>query len=162
MRLFKRRLPPIPDPPGVPVYERRDIHWSVRTGWDPSLQRVRLQLPDHLHESAPFPNGGRGLWTVIAKVDEVPVGIAWSFHSVVDDRVAQLEELAVVPSWQRQGIGRQLVVESGSWMAEKGYERLASMPISPDAHRLLARLHFADEGYGTRFVDIGIATLLAH
>lgn len=154
MRLFRRGLPPIPEPPGTPVYERRTTDWSIRSGWDRVIQRVRLELPDHLHNCPPFPNGGQGLWTVIAKVHDVPIGIAWSFQSVGDTHVAQLEELAVVPPWRRRGVGQRLVVESAAWMAEKGYRRLASMPVTPEANRLLGRLGFSDEGFRTQFVDI--------
>lgn len=96
---------------------------------------------------------------MVAEVDGVPVGLAWSIEAAADRRAALVEELAVVANWQRRGIGRHLILESAAWMAEKGYERLAALPVSPEAHRLLARLGFADEGYRTQLVDI--AELLA-
>lgn len=153
MRFIRRRLPPIPLPPRVVDTRRDEIRWSMRDGWDPALQRVRLALPSHLHESAPYRNGKNGLWTIIAEVEGVAVGLAWSIEWLVDQDTALLEEVALVAEWQRWGLGTRLVKETAGWMTELGYVRLASKPITPRASAMFSRLGFSDDGRGMKLAS---------
>ena len=150
MRFLRRRLPPIPLPPSTIDTRREELRWSMRDGWNPELQRVRLALPEHLHNSAPYRNGRNGLWTVIAEADGVAVGLAWSIEWIVDRNAALLEEVAVVSEWQRQGLGTRLVKETAAWMSELGYTVIASNPITPGASEMFRRLGFSDDGQGTQ------------
>lgn len=148
MRIFRRRLPPIPVPPCTVEARREELRWSIRHSWDPEVQRVRLALPSHLHDSAPYRNGRNGLWTVIAEAKGVAVGLAWSVDSLVGSRTVLLEEVAVVAEWQRQGVGTHLVRQTAAWMYELGYVRLVSKPITPGARAMFGRLGFSDDGQG--------------
>lgn len=130
-----------------------EIRWSMHQGWDAELQRVRLALPSHLHDSPPYRNGDHGLWAVIAEAEGVAVGLAWSVEWLVDRHTALLEEVAVVDEWQRQGLGTRLVRESAERMGELGYLRLASTPITPAAWALFRRLGFSDDGQGTQLAS---------
>ncbi len=114
MRIFRRRLPPIPVPPCTVETRREELRWSIRHSSDPEVQRVRLALPSHLHDSAPYRNGRNGLWTVIAEAKGVAVGLAWSVDSLVGSRTVLLEEVAVVAEWQRQGVGTHLVRQTAA------------------------------------------------
>lgn len=125
----------------------------MREGWHPALQRVRLALPTHLHDWAPYRNGRNGLWTIIAEVEGVPVGLAWSIEWLVDRDSALLEEVAVVAEWQRQGLGTRLVRETADWMRKLGYVRLATKPITPEASSMFRRLGFSDDGQGMKLAS---------
>ena len=147
--LLRRRLRPIPPVGTSLVFERREIRWDLKRGWDRDLQRVREALPEHLHDSAPYRNGRRGLWTAIARAADVPVGIAWSMFWVADPAYAWLEELAVVPEWRRQGVGTRLILDTADWMAAEGFASLASHPITPEARDLMKHLGFSAIDLGT-------------
>lgn len=125
----------------------------MRDGWDPGLQRVRLALPSHLHDTAPYRNRRNGLWTIIAEVEGVAVGLAWSIEWLVDQNTALLEEVALVAEWQRCGLGTRLVRETASWMTELGYVRLASKPITAGASAMYSRLGFLDDGQGMKLAS---------
>lgn len=153
MPFFRRRLPPIPLPPRTVDTRCEELRWSMRDGWDPDLQRVRLALPNHLHDSAPYRNGHNGLWMIIAEVDGVAVALAWSIEWLVDRNAALLEEVAVVAEWQGQGLGTRLVKETADWMRELGYVRLASKPITPGAWAMFRRLGFLDDGQGMQLAS---------
>ncbi|MDE0805505.1 MAG: GNAT family N-acetyltransferase [Acidimicrobiales bacterium] len=151
--LRRQKLEPIPDIGASIELERREVHWDRDRGWDrsPSLQRVRLALPEHLHHSPPHRNRGDGLWAVVACASNVPVGLAWCVRWACDPTVALIEEVAVVRPWQNQGIGTSLVKESSRWMVSLGFERITAHPISGSAW--LERLGFVDDGYRNFIAD---------
>lgn len=151
--LRRNRLEPIPEL-GSPIeIDRREVRWDRQRGWNghPELQRVRLALPEHLHDTPPWPNRGTGLWTVVAGASNVPVGLAWCVRWAGDPAVALIEEVAVVPTWQRCGIGSRLVQEAARWMSELGFDSVTAHPISGSAW--LERLGFVDDGYRNFMAD---------
>jgi GNAT superfamily N-acetyltransferase len=119
-------------PPGEVVYDRLDFEYSIlrRKGWPPELQRIRVELPEHLHSGLPPPWARHGSWLVRAVVAGCPIGIAWTLPWVGPEPWVNIEEVAVAAAWQRRGIGSTLVEESMRWMAEKGVQSVSICPIT--------------------------------
>lgn len=130
-----RRRPPAPPLDGPISYERllnlstRDV---MRRGWPRDLQRVRQVLDPHLHDWPPNGAARYGFWPVVARAGGVPVGVAWTVHSITEpDRDgAYIEEVAVLQSHQGRGIGPELLRQTAAWMVELGRHRLSIRPVS--------------------------------
>jgi GNAT superfamily N-acetyltransferase len=127
-----------------------------RTGWPRELQRIREELPDHLHHSPPSGAANNGSWVVVAQIQGVAVGIAWAVHAAGNANGAYIEEVAVRRSHQRRGIGRELLWQMASWMAELQREELSILPIS--GSRWVSQTGFQPLG-GGRYE--GVATVIA-
>lgn len=127
-------------------YERRELSAEAirRKGWPPDLAAVRQVLPEHLHESDPPAPARRGLWPVVATSRGHPIGLAWAVPWVGDDWGVQIEEVAVLTSWQRQGIGGQLVRQTAQWVHELGFRTIFIYPVSGTGW--VTRLGFSPAG----------------
>ena len=124
-----RRTPPAEGPV---AYTRLEIPYKrlAEPGWPRSLQRVRKVLPEHLHDSPPSAAARYGSWIVVAKAGRTPVGLAWTIHTAGDPAGAYIEEVAVLESHQRRGIGTELLRETARWMAELGRPKLSILPMT--------------------------------
>jgi GNAT superfamily N-acetyltransferase len=141
-------------PPGEAVYDCLIVDYSIlrRHGWPSELQRIRLELPQHLHAAPSPPWARHGSWLIRAAVAERPVGIAWMLPWVGPEPWAAIEEVAVVAAWRRRGIGSALVRESMQWMAEKGVHSVSTCPIA--GSHWIEKLGFSLMAGGTFIRDI--------
>ncbi|MEY2422861.1 MAG: Acetyltransferase family [Acidimicrobiaceae bacterium] len=137
-----------PAPHGPITYQRLDIMYKqlTRRGWPRQLQTIRQVLPAHLHDSPPNGAARIGLWTVSANVADVPVGLAWAVHPVADQSGAYIEEVAVLESHQRQGIGTRLLYEVATWMTEIGRPHLRLLPITSTQWVIKAGFRASEHG----------------
>jgi GNAT superfamily N-acetyltransferase len=128
----RRRMPPIPQPPGEVSYRRCEIDYDslIRNGWPADLQRVRMALPAHLHGAPPQPWARPAFRSVQANVGSCAVGLTWSLPWVGPESWGVIEEVSVVAPWQRRGIGTELVRESIMWMAESGGTSVVICPTT--------------------------------
>jgi GNAT superfamily N-acetyltransferase len=153
--VFRRqRLRELPLPPGEVAYDRLEVDYSLlrREGWSPELQRIRLELPEHLHWGLPPPWAQCGSWLIRAAVAECPIGLAWTLPWVGSEPWANIEEVAVVANWQRRGIGSALVKESMKWMAEMGVQSISVCPVS--GSHWIEKLGFVPLGGSTFIRDV--------
>lgn len=128
-----RRLP-VPPADGPISYERLQLQARVvmNEGWPRDLQRVRQVLDEHLQEMPPNGAARKGFWPIAAKIGGVPVGLAWTVHSITepDGDGAYIEEVAVLESHQGRGVGPELLRQTAAWMVELGRYQLSIRPMS--------------------------------
>ena len=147
--LIRRKLP---DPPltGLISYERLDLSARdvMHKGWPRDVQRVRQVLDTHLHDTPPTGAARFGFWPIVAKAGRVPVGLAWTVHSITEpDRDgAYIEEVAVLDSHQGRGIGPELLRQTAAWMVELGRHHLSIRPMSSAGWMMRAGFHPVEGG----------------
>ncbi len=132
-------------------FDRREIPYArLMRRWPRSLSGVRRVLPAHLQVAAPPAMARGGSWFVLALAGRQTVGYAWVVAGLEGRHIAYVEEVAVLPHWQRRGIGRQLVKEAAGWMATRGVTQLEITPLNDPAwieavgfHQLDGRLYVA-------------------
>jgi hypothetical protein len=130
--ISRRRVPSIPRPPADVFYRRCEIDYDrlLRKGWPRDLQRVRMELPSHLHRAPPQPWARPRLRLIQATVGSCPIGLAWLLPWMGPESWDVIEEVAVVAPWQRRGVGAKLVRESMIWMTESGRSSAVIFPIT--------------------------------
>lgn len=103
----------------LPSIERQAVrlfeNWLAETG-------LTLEVLEQVTSAEEFEDArARGqLWVAVSATDG-PVGFA---QVVILDQLAHLDELDVIPTYGRRGIGSRLVDEVCQWAAQAGYERV--------------------------------------
>ena len=129
-------------------YERLEMPYRalVRKGWPRNLQVIREELPEHLHHAPPSGAANYGSWVVVARVEGIPVGLAWAVHAAGNSNGAYIEEVAVRRSHHRRGIGKELLRQMATWMMELGREDVSILPTT--GSRWVSRAGFQPVGGG--------------
>ena len=133
-------------------YRRQDVSYDrlKRGRWPRELRTIRKVLPEHLQKAPPLGTAAYGSWIVVASVEKGAVGFAWAVHEAGNPHGAYIEEVAVLPEFQRRGIGSQLVRTLALWMCELDRQDLSILPISGSGW--LRRLGFSKSPFGSGYM----------
>lgn len=140
------------------AFERGELRVDPRRPvWPKDLARVRTVLPQHLQDAPAPAAASRGSLVVRAKAAPLTVGFAWCMPAAGASGTVLVEETAVLPEYQRRGVGAGLVLESARWMEELGFRCIWIFPISGAGW--VERLGFVDST-GTGMYEAEIADVL--